>query len=427
MAHAQTDIRSSLAGEASANSLKRGMRDTDYNLKLGPVLFQFTAGMGFEFNDNITLAEHGRQSDLILRPDIGINAVWPMSELNTLNLKMGVGYAKYLEHPENDSTNLLIDPDSLLNFDLFIGDFKIDFHDQFSLQQDPLDQVTLNHVTQFTRFSNTAGVMVDWDLNDLVLSAGYDRGEWIALDSQFGYLDHSDDIFSTKALFKLNPTTDTGVAASLDYTDYVHNYSNSGNSLFKNDGAIYTVGPFLDMQWSEYLSMHLGAGLSGGFFDKTGSLAEANTIPPPGVLNKPVPGAGGDNNSFLSYYFNIGFDNRLNSYLTQNLSFTRTTTPGLNSNYLSAMTLRHTVSWNVMRNTSLGTNLMVERADESDRELGGSPGDSIWRYGGGISAAYQITRKLTASLSYQYTQNDSSLLFRDYDQNKVLLQFNYQF
>src|SRR5690349_7911484 len=42
-------------------------QEDQYNLALGPLRFSLAAGFGVEFNDNITLADTGRQSDVILR------------------------------------------------------------------------------------------------------------------------------------------------------------------------------------------------------------------------------------------------------------------------------------------------------------------------------------------------------------------------
>src|SRR5207247_102007 len=65
-----------------------------YNFALGPVRFNVAAGVGFEYNDNITLADSGRKSDFILRPSLTLDGYWPLSELNTLRMSLGVSYAK---------------------------------------------------------------------------------------------------------------------------------------------------------------------------------------------------------------------------------------------------------------------------------------------------------------------------------------------
>ena len=63
--------------------------------------------------------------------------MWPITQLNTLKLDLGVGYAFYLDHSEYNTNGLLLSPGSQLAFDIFVGDFRINIHDRFSLEQDP--------------------------------------------------------------------------------------------------------------------------------------------------------------------------------------------------------------------------------------------------------------------------------------------------
>jgi hypothetical protein len=96
-----------------------------YNFALGPVRFTIAAGFGAEFNDNITLSENDRLSDIILRPFLGVDAAWRISELNTLRFSLGASYAKYLNHSEFDSEGLLLSPTSELALTFQIGAVKL--------------------------------------------------------------------------------------------------------------------------------------------------------------------------------------------------------------------------------------------------------------------------------------------------------------
>src|ERR1700704_1679479 len=106
---AQDAIRPSLAGEATSEARRQSIDNIPYNLQLGPMKVRFSATLGFEYNDNVNLAEDGSavflsptgpvvlttspQSDFILRPQINVDALWPITQLNTLKLDLGVGYA----------------------------------------------------------------------------------------------------------------------------------------------------------------------------------------------------------------------------------------------------------------------------------------------------------------------------------------------
>ena len=151
-----------------------------YNLKIGPIALTANAGFGIQFVDNVSLSSINPEGDLILMPSLGITGVWQVTKLNSLDLKTTLGYTKYLQHPELDSQTALVSPDSEIRLNLFIGDFKVVFHEQFSLQEDPITDGGVSGVATLGRFTNTIGVSVLWDLNDVVWSLGYDHLNYIA-------------------------------------------------------------------------------------------------------------------------------------------------------------------------------------------------------------------------------------------------------
>src|SRR5437762_12635564 len=102
---AQDAARPSLAGEETAEARRQSIDKIPYNLQLGPMKLRFSATLGFEYNDNINLSEDAtalipspfgpvlattqQQSDFIIRPQVTINALWPITQLNTLKLDLG--------------------------------------------------------------------------------------------------------------------------------------------------------------------------------------------------------------------------------------------------------------------------------------------------------------------------------------------------
>ena len=74
---------------------------------------------------------------MIIRPQFNIDAIWPVTQLNTLKLDLGLGYSFYLEHPNSDTNGVLISPGSQLSFDIFVQDFRINLHDRFSAATGP--------------------------------------------------------------------------------------------------------------------------------------------------------------------------------------------------------------------------------------------------------------------------------------------------
>ena len=425
VSRAQDAVRPSLAGEAAAEARKQSIDKIPYNLELGAIKFRFSATMGVEYNDNINLAEDGtalfpsplgaisitthKQEDVILHPQVNLDALWPITQLNTLRFDIGIGHSFYLDHSNYDTNSILITPGSQLAFDIFVGDFRINIHDRFSLQQDPIDEISLSNVADYGRFENLAGISVLWDLNQAVVTLGYDHYNFWATNSNFDYLDRNADIFSGTVGFTPTSTLTVGVEGNVVDTYY--------DKMVLNDSWTYSGGLFLETQLTSNLRVRIAGGYQWIDFDNTGLVNDAH--------------------NYSDYYANILISHRLNSIFSHNLSVGHEAQLGVNSNYIRLNYIRHTANWNIFLHTLVTTELFYEKADDSGGQglifLPGVPGinpfaaEHIHRYGGALSIGYQLTPHVTLGLRYQYTQKDSNLPLRDYRQNRIGLDGTYSF
>jgi hypothetical protein len=427
IARAQDAVRPSLAGEEAAEARRQSIDKIPYNLELGPMKLRFSATIGFEYNDNVNLSEDAsallpgvngpvlvsteKQSDFIIHPQINLNAIWPITQVNTFRLDLGLGYAFYLDHSNYNTNSLLISPGSQLAFDIFVGDFRINIHDRFSLQQDPVAEIALSNVADYGRFENVIGVSVLWDLNAAVVTLGYDHYNYVATNSLFEYLDRSAEILNGSIGFTPNATTTVGLEAVLVDASYDQNVL--------NDSVTYSAGLFLETQLSSYVRVRVAGGYQNINFDNTG------------LVNDP--------NDLSDYYANILLSHRVNAVLTHNISAGHETQLGVNSNYVTLNYVRYTANWNILYHTLLSTEFFYEDAEDS----GGAgpliaPGtgaflfnpfaaEHIERIGGALTLAYQLTPHVTLGFRYQYTQKDSDLPLRDYVQNRVSIDGTYSF
>src|SRR2546423_8713855 len=265
---AQEAVRPSLAGEAAAEARRQSFEHIPYNLLLGPVRFLFSTTLGVEYNDNINLAETGKQEDVIIRPQFNVDAIWPVTQLNTLRLDLGMGYDFYLNHSNANTNGVLISPGSQLAFDIFVQDFRINVHDRFSLQEDPVAELQLSNVVDCGRFENTLGVAVLWDLNKAVLTFGYDHYTYISATSTFDYLDRNAEELTFSAYFALTSTTGAGLESSAVFNYYDKN--------FLNDSITYSIGPFVETQITNYLKLRASAGVQFINFDSGGGVGDSS-------------------------------------------------------------------------------------------------------------------------------------------------------
>src|ERR1043166_8754717 len=257
---AQDAVRPSLAGEAAAEARRQDVDRIPYNLLMGPIRFRVSASVGVEYNDNINFADVNTQDDVIIRPNLTLDAIWPITQLNTLRLDLGIGYAFYLDHDENDTRAILIAPNSQIAFDIFVGDFRINIHDRMSIQQDPIAEPALSNVANYARFENTGGVSVLWDLNQALVDLGYDHYNFVSLTDQFDYLDRNADILFGSIDFLLTPTIGIGPEATAVFTTYDQNVL--------NDNDDYSVGGFIEAQVTNNLKVRVAGGWQWIDFDR---------------------------------------------------------------------------------------------------------------------------------------------------------------
>ncbi len=392
---AQDAVRPSLAGEEAAEARRQDIEHIPYNLLTGAIKYRISATLGFEYNDNINLAENNPKSDFIIYPQATINALWPITQLNTLRLDIGLGYAFYLKHSNADTNGVLLTPGSQIALDVFVGDFRINVHDRFSLQQDPISELQLSNVIDYGRFENTAGVSVLWDLNKVVATLGYDHYLYISTNSDLDYLNRNAEILVGSLACNLTNTTWVGIESSFVHDYYDQNVLNNSNAV--------TAGAFVETQLSQYMKVRVAAGYQMIDFDHTGSVLDSNDAD--------------------DYYANILISHRLNAYITQTLAAGHETQLGVNSNFITLNYVRHTVTWNIIRNTLLTTEVFFEDGEDS----GGFIDEHLHRYGGAISVGYQFTPHVTLGLRYQFTEKDSNVPGRDYTQNRVSFDGTYSF
>ena len=398
---AQDAIRPSLAGESASEARQQDIDRIPYNLLVGPVRFRLSATMGVEYNDNINLSETNEQDAVILRPQVNFDAIWPLTQLNTLRMDIGLGYAYYINHTNANTNGVLISPGSQLAFDIFVGDFRINLHERPSLQQDPVAELGLSNVIDYGRFENTAGVSVLWDLNKVLLTLGYDHYTYISTVSAFNYLNRNAEELSGSASFSLTSTTNIGVEGTWVYTYY--------NKSVLNDSHTYSVGGFGETQITNNLRLRVAGGYQWIDFDH-------NFVNFFGVMFL-------DKKDLQDYYANILVSHRINAQLKQSVSAGHESQLGVNSNYITLNFVRYTASWNLIRNTLLSGEFFYEDADDS----GGFIDEHLHRFGGAVTVGYQLTPHVTLGARYQYTQKDSDVFLRDYRQNRVSIDGTYSF
>jgi hypothetical protein len=408
-------IAQELPRPSMARTDQKSQLPTDYNMKVGPVLLNFTGSVEGDYDSNIGLTNSGAQSDFLITPEIGIAAQWPVTQTNTLSLSTSIGYTKYLIHPQYDTDHVLVAPNSVLSFDIYTGDFKINIHDAFSYQQDPTEETALSNIVNFNRFENIAGIGVLWDLNKVVLNLNYDHINFISTGLQTntgsmlpdpGALDYNADQVSFSGEIHMSSTLIGGIEAAAsrrEYNDYAGEYDQ------------LSAGPFIKLQITD----HIKAQASGGY-EYIGAPANSfNPITQTGVLG-PGYAAGSDS----SYYFNLTLDHEINKYFFHRLSIGHELELGLLAEESDVSYINYEASWHVNQHLNLAFNAGYQDVEENGGLISASSFDLFTV---GAQANFPVTKSISGALIYQFNDKTADISDQSYVENRVGLLLTYHF
>ena len=365
-----------------------------YNIAIGPVTLRAAASVSTTYNSNINIAQTGGESDIIIQPAVDITGLWQATELNSLSFDLGLGYQEYIIHSEN--SGFILAPTSGAQFNVFVGETKINLHDQFSYQQDPLSVGQLSNISQFSRFSNDAGLTLSWDVsNDLSVSVGYDHSNLWVLQSTYQYLTYQSDAISPKVTYNLNESIQTGVATSFTSTRYDQNIQNNNLS--------FTAGPFVTAHISDFLSVN----------------AQMGAV----FTNYATGGLNGDTENISSWYGNFGVTHKINDVLTQSFVAGKEYLPGVTSNFTQRVYANYGPTWQATSYLNVSANLWFENLNDSAATFSQDSN----RYGAGINLGWAASDHATVSFGYQYVLKNADVPNLGYTQNQATIAVRYQF
>ena len=395
--------RESLAGEKAARALQESAQDEAgrYNIHYGPLGFQIGAGVRFGYTDNLFYSETNRVSDFLINPEVNLGAFLQVSELNTLKLSLRMGYEYYLKNTALNGNAPLVNPDTELDFNVFAGDFHIRLHERFSYQESLFNNTSasgqnllfnFNNVGTFSRINNVAGVNVDWDLNKLILSVGYDHENFDSLTESFKYLNRVSELFTASASLLIGDHAKIG----LESKGGLHDFK---TETTLNDHWQARFGPFVDVNLMEKVNLRAGGGYDLARYD--------------------AAGAGSDYSTYYAYG-RVSQETRL---FTHSLSVGRENLLGGNANNLEDTYVRYSITSPAIQHWDVGANA----AYHSDREYGAAFSEDFTYYVVGVKAGYQIHKNWRTEVGYEYVLKNSELALRNYDRNRVTFSLAFTF
>jgi hypothetical protein len=353
------------------------------------------ASMATEWNDNVNLSNNNPQDDFILRPMTDLSLYWPVTDINILNVSVGIGYEEYLAHP--DYNRAIVQPGSMVSWDFQVkDDIKINLHEMFSYYEDPTLYGSVSGVARYGGFNNTAGFQATWDLNDVVLNLGYDHFNFLPSTADADHYGRTSDFFVLQGAARVRSAAQVGLEISAGPTEY--------NQPVFQDNVTYSAGPFVKWQVTELLSTELHGGYYLYDLDAIGSEPASTQT---------------------GYYVSLNVKHQVRKNIDYTLEIGRQITYGVYSSVVQELYGQCGINWRIVQRLTASTYFHYETDKQPYYSL---YTDKYDRINVDFKLTYPFSQKLTGSLEYRYWFENSDLLtYQDYEQNRVTLQLTYRF
>lgn len=423
----------------------------DYNMKFGPVTASISGGTSFSYYDNYNLVPDGsglkQEDEFSINPTLGIAFQWPVRRDSILHFDVGFGYALFLNHPNLD--RFTITPASAWDYQFRVGDVHFTLMDHIGTSGDSSTRSDLSgtgsaEAVQFRRISNTIGLSAAWQPTRLYTFSGsyaldFDHG----LGDSFGLADHLTHSLSAAMFRRLNSEWTVGLSASAFRNEYLQGVQNNSTG--------YGAGPTVSWKPSAFLNFSGSVRYNVAQSEGNGQIADRN------------------GSSGAGYDFTV--QHVINRYLNHALSVSSGIDLGVGANFNENFSINYRLSWQITKAMTLaflanrqettqsgaaydffsppaGSRLFLDQNNQlvlvgPDGQVirtlpdGSFPSGNLLlipraketseSYNFGLSTSFQLTRRLSASVSYLHNLRLSNLPLHDYNQNTYTLSLGYRF
>lgn len=416
LASAQESLRNSLAGDAAAEAARQQVASQGYTYKSGDFRLLVAPSVGMDWNDNVNLVKTNALSDFILEPSLQLTGSYPLTQRNLLSLSVGIGYNDYLQHSTYSS--MFITANSQISFDMFIKDFAINLHDRFSMSDDSSAQPAVTGTASYGSFMNTAGFTTTWDLEDVVLTLGYDHQNSMSAFGQFSYLNQSSDLLLARVGLRLRPDLTVGVEGTASFMTY--------DQAVLNNNQSYSAGVYADWSPGSYFHVQPRAGYVISQFQHTSESFAINHQIGSGLPIVLPAGESIQTADLSSWYADLTVSHQASKAVSYGFSAGHEIVPGIQADAVEDSYFRPNITWTIVKDLNLNTSLFYEHGNQGAGNVTGNLTETFDWYGGGLSFSYPLMKKLLLGLSYRLTLRSSTITSRDYAQNEVGLRLTYQ-
>jgi hypothetical protein len=393
---AQEALQSLKALDTSRDQRRTQMAADNFTVRQGDFRLRAAPSLGLDWNDNVNTSDANRQSDVIIRPAVQLDASYPLTQVNLLNLNLGLGYDKYLD--QDDLSSWRINSGSALSFDVFIRDFNINFHDRISYYLDSAGEAAVANTSDYGNLENTIGVSASWHLPKATLTLGFDHTDVIAIESTFSSEDRATETVFGQAAFIVHPQLQTGLEGTASFTAY--------DQPTLNDNHSYSAGLFATWQPGQALRLKPRLGYTISKYENTSTSIRTEDVG--------------------SYYLDLDLSHDISAAFSYRFTLGHGLRAGVSADAIEESYFRPSLTWRAFRRTSIQLGGFYERGEQGVGTISGAAVENYDYYGGNIGANFQVLEKLSLGASYRATFRSSDQSNQDYNQNVISLVLTYR-
>ncbi len=386
--------------------------------RVGPVKFTLEAGMSFAVDNNINNSPDNPLLDEVVSASIDLGIDWQITQRNNLKITLGFDYSQYLRYTQYNSSGLNIAPNTSFDYRIYFGDMVLSFYDQPSITNGNgggENSPAVTNSVNFRQFTNSGGLSLLWNPNQLIFVVGLERMDTVSLTSNEFTSQNSYGYSAYGAVsFDVTPTTRVGLRSQISTMTY--------SEQVLNDGIMTRMGVVLESRLSVYTTYSLEVGLQTGTFTQTGKQGDQLVFQSNSGFNTDIEDTlgGGD---YSQPYFIFTMSNRLNRHLSHSFGLSREATGSSVSNYQEVTTASYQLQYRLNR--------IARITFETAYEYGGISNSSsripytTWEAAADISL--QIAKDSSIAISYGYYLNNLSGLAANYDRQIITFSLSHSF
>jgi hypothetical protein len=412
-ARAQYALQVAQANADYGQTLNQPPPTGHYNIKTGPLAWNFSAAMSLGYNSNPSLSDNSSGS-FYLNPSVSAAMIWPMTDLNSLTFGVTAGYQGYFN--SSAQSGFYINPNSQfqLAYNVFLGEsIRVTFYERFSVSQYSYMDPTVTAFGADNRMANNdVGAVANWQIEPGNVSVGFDHlnswqlngtGSFDPTNPQRavgGVGDMASNVLNGQFGYKVAPTLTLGPQVGANWMSY--DRALLGNAFQWNAGVFGT--------WQATTHVKVNASVGYTVYTQDSSHALVNSIVDQGNKNSPV-------------YFNVGWSHEVSSLLTYTVSGSHTLSTGMYAGPSNQYAASLGLGWNLLRDWSTSTSFSWTRGEDLF-SLSSQPYNY---YSANLNLSRSFNRHLSAAFTYNITWRESDQLRGAYTVNNVSLTGTYNF